>query len=130
VVQQSRDRAYIVNPCNGAERPAPIMGNVERVIESRPPFAKKEAKSLRLRQRPRNLLIFVPLLAARKLLPPELAFSALLAFFTFDLCASSVYLLNNLLDLEDDLHHPVERKRALASDALPLTWELAQSPSC
>ncbi|ANB75658.1 hypothetical protein AYM40_25295 [Paraburkholderia phytofirmans OLGA172] len=123
-VWRSAERAYVVNPGNGVERAARKIGNVERVIESRPPAAKAWAKSLRLHQWLKNLLIFVPLLAAHKLSSPESVFAALLAFFTFGLCASSVYLLNDLLDLEDDRHHPVKRKRPLASGALPLTGGL------
>lgn len=127
-VWQSADRAYVVNPSSGVERAARKIGNVERVIESRPPSAKTWARSLRLHQWLKNLLIFVPLLAGHKLSSPDLAFAAIVAFLTFGLCASSVYLLNDLLDLEDDRHHPVKRKRPLASGALPLTWGLALFP--
>ena len=127
-VWQSAERAYVVNPSNGVSRAAHKIGNVERVIESRPPSAKTWAKSLRLHQWLKNLLIFVPLLAGHQLSSPELVCAAILAFLTFGMCASSVYLLNDLLDLEDDRHHPVKRKRPLASGALPLTWGLGIFP--
>ncbi|MGF6900981.1 UbiA family prenyltransferase [Paraburkholderia sp. GAS348] len=127
-VWQSAKRAYVVNPSSGVERAARKLGNVERVIESRPPLAKTLSKSLRLHQWLKNLLIFVSLLAWHKLSSTELAAAALLAFVTFGLCASSVYLLNDLLDLEDDRHHPVKRKRPLASGALPITWGLILFP--
>ena len=54
--------------------------------------------------------------------------SRVLAFFAFGLCASSVYLLNDLLDLEDDRHHPVKRKRPLAAGTMPLAWGVALCP--
>ncbi len=127
-VWQSADRAYVVNPSNGVERAARKIGNVERVIESRAPSARIWAKSLRLHQWLKNLLIFLPLLAGHKLSSPGLVINALVAFLVFGLCASSVYLLNDLLDLEDDRHHPVKRRRPLASGALPLTWGLALFP--
>ena len=127
-VWQSAERAYVVNPSNGVERAARKIGNVERVIESRSSSAKTWAKSLRLHQWLKNLLIFVPLFAAHKLGSPELVIAAIIAFLTFGLCASSVYLLNDLLDLEDDRHHPVKRMRALASGALPLMWGLGLLP--
>ncbi|PVX82296.1 4-hydroxybenzoate polyprenyltransferase [Paraburkholderia unamae] len=127
-VWQSAARAYVVNPSSGVERAARKIGNVESVIESRPPMLKTLSKSLRLHQWLKNLLIFVPLLAAHKLDRPELVIAALLAFVAFGLCASSVYLLNDLLDLEDDRHHPTKRKRPFASGALPLTWGIALFP--
>jgi 4-hydroxybenzoate polyprenyltransferase len=128
-VWRSAQRAYVVNPHNGVERAARKIGNVERVIESRPALVKTWSKSLRLHQWLKNLLVFVPLLAAHMLGSPEPVLAALLAFFAFGLCASSVYLLNDLLDLEDDRHHPVKRKRPLASGALPLTWGLGLVPA-
>jgi 4-hydroxybenzoate polyprenyltransferase/phosphoserine phosphatase len=127
-VWQSAERAYVVNPSPGVERAARRQGNVERVIESRPPTLKTWARSLRLHQWLKNLLIFVPLLAAHEVSKAPLLFAAILAFFSFGLCASSVYLLNDLLDLEDDRHHPVKRKRPLASGALPIPWGLALFP--
>ncbi|MEC5407900.1 UbiA family prenyltransferase [Paraburkholderia sp. MPAMCS5] len=127
-VWQSAERAYVVNPSNGVERAARKIGNVEMVIESRPPAAKTWAKSLRVHQWLKNLLIFVPLLAGHMLNSTALAIAALLAFLAFSLCASSVYLLNDLLDLDDDRHHPVKRKRPLASGALPLGWAIALFP--
>ncbi|QGZ60808.1 UbiA family prenyltransferase [Paraburkholderia acidisoli] len=127
-VWEAAGRAYVVNPDSGVERAARKLGNVERVIETRPPTLKTWMKSLRLHQWLKNLLIFVPLLAAHRITDPALIVMALLAFFAFGLCASSVYLLNDLLDLEDDRHHPTKRRRPLASGALPLTWGIGIFP--
>src|SRR5207344_142481 len=78
------------------------------------------AKALRLHQWVKNALIFVPLLAAHQLANPVLVARGVLAFFLFGLCASSVYLLNDLLDLEDDRHHNSKRDRPFASGALSI----------
>ncbi|WP_230851244.1 UbiA family prenyltransferase, partial [Ralstonia solanacearum] len=128
VVWQAAERAYVVNPHRGVERAARKIGNVERVIASLPAPLKTWSKSLRLHQWLKNLLIFVPLLAGHLLGSPEQVLAALLAFLTFGLCASSVYLLNDLLDLEDDRHHPVKRRRPFASGALALAWGGAMFP--
>jgi 4-hydroxybenzoate polyprenyltransferase/phosphoserine phosphatase len=127
-VWQAADRAYVVNPLAGVERAARKQGNVEHVFENRSPTLKVWAKSLRLHQWLKNLLIFVPLLAGHYVGHFPLVVSALIAFLTFGMCASSVYLLNDLLDLEDDRHHPVKRRRPLASGSMPLTWGLAFFP--
>ena len=127
-VWRAADRAYVVNPHGGVERAARKIGNVERVFESRTATAKAWSKSLRLHQWLKNLLIFVPLLAGHLVHSPQRSLSALLGFLAFGLCASSVYLLNDLLDLEDDRHHPVKRRRPLASGALPLAWGVVLVP--
>lgn len=86
-----------------------------------PAPAKRDAqamlKALRPHQWLKNLLIFLPLLAAH-----DLSFAtiwpALWAFVAFSLVASSVYLLNDLLDLSADRAHPRKRSRPFASGRL------------
>ena len=85
---------------------------------------KAYLKALRPHQWLKNLLIFVPMLAAHELTAETLARS-LLAFIAFSLVASSVYLLNDLLDLSADRAHPRKRYRPFASGDVPLahgTW--------
>ena len=127
-VWASAARAWVVNPERGVERAAHAQGNVERVIETRPARVKVFARALRLHQWLKNLLIFVPLMAAHQFGQPATLLAAGLAFLAFGLCASSVYLLNDLLDLEDDRHHPTKRNRPLASGAMPLRWGVALCP--
>ena len=52
-----------------------------------------------------------------------------LAFVAFSLCASSTYLLNDLMDLPSDRRHPHKRDRALASGRLPVVHALALIPA-
>lgn len=84
-------------------------------------------RALRPHQWVKNLLVFVPLLAAHSARDTDLLLRATLAFAAFSLCASSVYVLNDLLDLEHDRAHPTKRARPFASGALaPSTgWMLA-----
>jgi len=77
-------------------------------------------KAIRVHQWVKNILIFVPLLTAHKLAEPALLVNAFYAFIAFSLCSSSVYLLNDLLDLEADRLHPTKRQRPFASGDLPL----------
>jgi 4-hydroxybenzoate polyprenyltransferase/phosphoserine phosphatase len=68
----------------------------------------------------KNALVFVPLATAYPAVTPALIRPAALAFVAFCLCASSVYLLNDLLDLGADRRHPQKKHRKLASGAMPL----------
>jgi 4-hydroxybenzoate polyprenyltransferase len=71
-------------------------------------------KAIRLHQWAKNTLIFLPLLLAHVRTPgPTVA--AFLAFLSFGLAASATYILNDLLDLEADRHHPRKRRRPFAS---------------
>jgi 4-hydroxybenzoate polyprenyltransferase/phosphoserine phosphatase len=67
----------------------------------------------------KNLLVFVPMLAAHDLTPPTVL-ATTLAFVAFCLSASAVYVLNDLLDLAADRVHPRKRLRPFASGALPI----------
>lgn len=76
-------------------------------------------KACRVHQWVKNVLIFAPMVAAQQLLNPDLLVKGVLAFFAFSLCASSVYLLNDLLDLSSDRHHKTKCKRPFAAGDLP-----------
>lgn len=122
-------QAYIVNPEANVERRARVQGNVEQVIRSNPSGIKDWLKALRLHQWMKNVLIFVPLLAAHQLTNPVLLWQGILAFLFFGLCASSVYLFNDLLDLADDRHHHSKRNRPFAAGRLSIKFGLAASPA-
>lgn len=77
-------------------------------------------KEIRIHQWAKNLLIFVPLLAAHEMSKSTLLLDSVLAFLAFGFCASSVYLLNDLVDLEADRGHNTKKNRPLASGSIPL----------
>jgi 4-hydroxybenzoate polyprenyltransferase len=58
----------------------------------------------------KNLLVFVLLALASRLTEIDLFGSACLAFLAFGLCASSVYLISDLADLQADRRHPRKRE--------------------
>ena len=76
-------------------------------------------RAARLHQWVKNLLIFVPALLAHTIAEPDVVLIATLAFISFGLCASSVYVFNDLLDLPSDRRHPRKRLRPFASGAIP-----------
>jgi 4-hydroxybenzoate polyprenyltransferase len=82
---------------------------------------------LRVHQYAKNLLVFVPLFAAH-LLQANPVLEAVAAFVAFCLAASASYILNDLVDLQDDRGHHSKRYRPLASGAVPLIHGLLASP--
>lgn len=78
--------------------------------------------ALRPKQWIKNLLIFVPIVAAHEWRSTEKLANALLAFVGFSLCASAAYVLNDYRDVETDRTHPTKRFRPFASRRLPAHW--------
>jgi 4-hydroxybenzoate polyprenyltransferase/phosphoserine phosphatase len=78
-------------------------------------------KALRVHQWLKNVLIFVPLLASGRFRDPQLLLQAALAFVSFSLFASAVYLVNDMVDLQSDRLHRTKRNRPFASGALPVS---------
>ena len=85
-------------------------------------------RCLRPHQWIKNFIIFVPVLTAHQLGDVAVLAKAALAFVAFCIGASAVYLLNDLLDLEADRHHPTKRQRPFASGQLPLQVGLFGAP--
>jgi 4-hydroxybenzoate polyprenyltransferase len=85
-------------------------------------------RALRVHQWLKNVLVFVPLLASHRMFEPMAASQAAVAFMAFSLCASGVYLLNDLLDLASDRQHPRKRMRPFAAGALPLLHGMLAVP--
>jgi 4-hydroxybenzoate polyprenyltransferase len=77
-------------------------------------------KEMRPRQWTKNAFIFAALVFDRKLLNMVALKQTLIAFVLFCLVASSVYIINDILDLESDRNHPVKKNRPIASGKLPV----------
>jgi 4-hydroxybenzoate polyprenyltransferase len=86
-------------------------------------------RALRPHQWAKNVLILVPLCTAHRLGDLDALAAGLAAVVAFCLCASSVYLLNDMLDLEADRGHPRKSKRPFASGDLSLATGLALAPA-
>jgi 4-hydroxybenzoate polyprenyltransferase len=119
---------------SGARREARLReslgGPHEDVRRSAPsrPLPRTLLKALRVHQWAKNVLVFVPLLAAHKGLVGPLLLQAVLAFISFSLCASSVYVLNDMLDLDSDRQHPTKRRRPFAAGDLSVRAGLWLAP--
>lgn len=76
-------------------------------------------KALRLHHWSKNLLLALPVLLAHRL-APALLMRVALGMVLFGIAASSIYVLNDLLDLSSDRAHPWKRRRPFASGALSI----------
>lgn len=119
-VWEAARQAILVNPEPGVEKRSRELGNVSAIIDSKRTSVGDWARALRCHQWLKNLLIFVPLLAAHRVTEMDLLADGLLAFLAFGLCASTVYILNDLLDLGDDRHHPTKCHRPFAAGVLSI----------
>lgn len=77
-------------------------------------------KGMRMYQWLKNVLIFVPLFTSHNWFDQVKVTHSLLGFLCFGLCASSIYLINDMFDLEADREHPTKRTRPFASGDLAI----------
>ena len=121
-VWRAARRAILVCPAPGLLRRVRAECTDVQLREARPGWnaqVRLIAKALRVHQWAKNALLLVPMLAAHRIDRPTVS-AALLGMLAFSLCASSVYVLNDLVDLPHDRLHPTKSRRPFASGALPL----------
>ena len=85
-------------------------------------------RAIRVHQWLKNLLLFLPVLAGHKFTDFNTIRCALLGFASFCLCASAVYLINDVVDLKSDRAHPRKCKRPFASGAIPVKQGVVVAP--
>ena len=77
-------------------------------------------KTMRPRQWPKNIFIFAALVFDEQLLNVEAFLRTLAGFVLFCLISSSVYIFNDLADVEADRQHPDKKNRPIAAGKLPV----------
>lgn len=127
-VWSAAEGAILVNASAAVEsRAAAVTKVLQRFSRSRSRLSAL-VKAMRPHQWLKNGLLLLPLILAHQVMDTALLVQTLLAMTSFSLCASSVYLLNDMLDLEADRQHGSKHRRPFASGALPLSWGLLASP--
>jgi len=121
------NEAIMVSPSSSTRRSAEQSLPKVTVLSERPKKWKAVVKELRPHQWAKNVLLFVPLYFAHQYTDIRLVFTALMAFFSFSFCASSIYVLNDLVDLPDDRQHRSKRNRPLAAGTLSIPEGIALS---
>lgn len=120
--------AIVVNANESLVAEAARVTQVLGQYPFKPAGLKVVLKALRVHQWAKNALIFVPVAAAHQLGDVTVLGQALMAFVAFSLCASSVYLLNDMLDLAADRQHHSKCHRPFAAGTLSLLFGLLAAP--
>ena len=112
------EKARLIYVANASAAVMKVVGRnlqVHHTFEGVDPVLNDYLRAIRLHQWLKNLLIFIPMLAAHQLENASSWGHAFLGFFAFSLCASAVYLVNDISDIEGDRQHPRKRLRPFAA---------------
>ncbi len=127
-VWASAREAYIVGSnravYQAARKANPMITQLQPDEAAQPSKASAYLKAMRPHQWIKNVLVLVPALAAHQ---PSALLPAAIAFVAFSLAASSIYLINDMLDLEVDRRHPRKCTRPFASGAIPVGQGIVQA---
>ena len=82
-------------------------------------------KTMRLRQWTKNAFVLAAVVFDRQLLNPDAVLRSISGMLLFCLLSSSVYIINDILDINVDRQHPVKKNRPIASGKLPVPFAAA-----
>jgi 4-hydroxybenzoate polyprenyltransferase len=120
-VWQGANAAIVVSNSPVLRRRVDQITPVEANVDVQAASYRDVLYGLRLHQWLKNLLVFLPLLPIIESITQSMVLRALAMFVAFSLCASAVYVFNDLLDLEADRHHDRKRNRPFASGVIPIS---------
>ena len=113
--------AVIVSAPAGVRKAVERSGvTIEKVFPGRRFSLRTLLKATRAYQWTKNALVLVPIVLGHRLRDPATIVLGIRAFFAFSLCASAIYLINDLLDLTTDRRHVRKRHRPLAAGQLSI----------
>jgi 4-hydroxybenzoate polyprenyltransferase len=88
---------------------------------------KRFLRLLRIHQWNKNLFIFAPLVFSKRLFESQSFFAVLIGFFLFSLASSSVYIFNDIQDIENDRQHPKKQHRPIVSGKISIPFAISLS---
>lgn len=127
-VWKNARNAIVVNASASLVKKTQANYQVEQVFNKKKLTFKSIRHMFRFHQWLKNALLFVPMLAAHQLTDYGTWVSLCIAFVSFSLCASAVYIGNDLLDLTSDRLHPRKSNRPFASGDIPISVGVALIP--
>ena len=121
-VWQGANGAVIVGASPGVCRAVKRSGVAVEKVFPAPRFSLRALlKEMRIYQWIKNVLVLLPIALGHHLRDPYALVRGLRAFLAFSLCASAIYLVNDLLDLSTDRRHTKKRHRPLAAGKVSVT---------
>jgi 4-hydroxybenzoate polyprenyltransferase len=99
-----------------------VLAPAKSIWNTLPAPVRGLIRTMRPTQWPKNGFAFAGILFDKQLTKPEPLVRVLVTFVLLCLAASSIYIINDLVDIERDRRHPKKRSRALPSGQLPLRW--------
>jgi 4-hydroxybenzoate polyprenyltransferase len=120
VIFASSRYSYLVNPSRSVEKKAGRISDLRYTWHSGKATLKDYLGAIRVYQWVKNLLLFVPLVTSHSFYSVHLFMLTFGAFCTFNIMASSGYLLNDILDINSDRNHPRKRYRPVATGKISL----------
>ncbi len=127
-VWAAANHAVLVNPNFLIQKKAKKASNVIKTFASHKQSFKDWFNVLRVHQQLKNLLLFVPIIASHQLDNSQNFFILINAFLSFGLCASALYIFNDLLDLDSDRRHPRKYIRPFASGNVKILYGVSIFP--
>jgi 4-hydroxybenzoate polyprenyltransferase/phosphoserine phosphatase len=121
-------RSTAVRPSASVRRRLAAIDPAATVLEPSSTSLDAWIKLIRVHQWAKNLLVLVPVVTAHRFDAVALA-QALAAFLLFSIAASSVYIVNDLVDLDADRKHPSKRRRPLAAGTVPIAAATILAPT-
>jgi len=82
--------------------------------------ARDWLRQLRVHQWSKNMLLVLPLILAHKVTSLPAVAACFVAVVAFSLCASAVYIINDLIDMPHDREHPTKSKRPVAQGVITI----------
>jgi len=119
----------IVNASKKLINNAKKITNIKRIFKRKKIKFSDWNKLFRFHQWSKNLLLFLPLIFVFKDFNKYIIDDLLFAYVSFSFCSSSVYIINDLFDLEKDRKHPWKCFRPFASGLVPIWVGFLLAPS-
>lgn len=103
------------------------MGNFklkQEYTEQNTFYIKNILSLIRVKHYVKNGLIFIPLIFSLNFMKANLLINEILAFVSFSLSASFVYVINDIADREKDKLHPTKKNRPIAAGSISIPQAL------